>query len=48
MHSRWFANDKAIGDQLADGLAGVGVTDLIHLIWIKPDLALPTTDDGSC
>jgi hypothetical protein len=48
VHSRWFANDKSIGDELADGLTGVGVANLVHFIRIKPDLALPTADDGSC
>ena len=47
MHGDWLADDKAIGDELADGLAGVRVRDFADFIWIEPDLALTATDNGS-
>lgn len=46
MHGDGFADDEAIADKLADGLAGVGVGDLADLIGIEPDLALAASDDG--
>ena len=46
MHGDLLANDEAIGHELADCLAGVGVGDLIHLIGVEPDLALATANDG--
>lgn len=46
VHSGGLANDEAIGNQLADGLAGVGVRDLVDLIWVEPDLALSAVGDG--
>ena len=45
MHSDLLANDEAIGDELADCLAGVGVGDFVHFIWIEPDLALTAAND---
>jgi hypothetical protein len=45
VHCDWLADDEAIGDELADGLAGVGVGDLVDLIGIEPDLALSAADD---
>jgi len=47
VHGDWLADDQSIGNQLADGLAGVGVGDLGDLIWVEPDLALAASDDGS-
>lgn len=47
VHSDWLADDEAIGDELADGLAGVGVGDLVDLIGIEPDLALAAAEDVS-
>lgn len=46
VHGDGLLDDKAIGDKLADGLAGVGVGDLVDLIGVKPDLALAAADDG--
>ena len=40
MHGDWLSDDEAIGHELSDGLAGVGVGDLAGLVGIKPDLAL--------
>ncbi len=45
VHSDGFADDEAIGDKLADRLPGVGVGYLVHLVGIKPDLALSTADN---
>jgi hypothetical protein len=42
VHSDWLADDKAIGDEFADGLAGVGVGDFVDLVRVEPDLALAT------
>jgi hypothetical protein len=39
------ADDEAIGDELADGLAGVGVGDLALLVGVEPDLALAAAND---
>jgi hypothetical protein len=46
VHGDWLADDEAISNELADGLAGVGVGDLGDLIWVKPDLALSASNDG--
>jgi len=46
VHCDGFADDEAIGDELADGLAGVGVGDLVDLIGIEPDLALSASNNG--
>ena len=46
MHGHGLADDEAIADELADGLAGVGVGDLVHLIGVEPDLALAAADHG--
>lgn len=40
------ADDEAIADELADGLAGVGVGDFVHLVGVEPDLALSAADNG--
>jgi len=48
VHSDWFADDKAIGNEFADGLAGVGVADLIDFVGVQPDLALAAADHGGC
>jgi len=47
VHGDWLADDEAIGNKFANGLAGVGIGDLADLVRIKPDLALSTADDGS-
>jgi hypothetical protein len=45
VHSDRLLDDEAIGNELADGLAGVGIGDFAGLIGIKPDLALSTAND---
>ena len=39
------ADDEAIGNELSDRLAGVGVGDLALLVGVEPDLALAAADD---
>ncbi len=39
------ADDEAIGNELADGLARVGVGDLVLLVGVEPDLALAAAND---
>lgn len=46
VHGDWLADDEAISDELADGLAGVGVGDLGDLIRVEPDLALSASHNG--
>lgn len=46
VHRYGLADDEAICNELADGLAGVGVRDLADLIGIEPDLAFSAADDG--
>lgn len=46
VHSDGLLDNEAIGDELADGLAGVGVGDLVDLIWVEPDLALAAVGDA--
>lgn len=45
VHGDGLADDEAIGDELADGLAGVGVGDLVDLVGVEPDLALAAAED---
>ena len=45
VHGDGLSDDEAIGDELADGLAGVGVGDLVDLIGVEPDLALAAAKD---
>lgn len=45
MHRDLFADDKSIGDELADGLARVGVGDFAGFIRVEPDLALSAAND---
>lgn len=45
VHGHGLADDEAIGDELADGLARVGVGDLVDLVGVEPDLALTAADD---
>lgn len=45
MHGDGLADDEAIADELADGLAGVGVGDFADLVGVEPDLALAAADD---
>lgn len=46
MHGHGLADDEAIADELADGLAGVGVGDLVHLTRVEPNLALAAAHHG--
>ena len=46
MHGDGFADDEAIGNELADRLARVRVGDLTDLIRIQPDLTLAAPNDG--
>jgi hypothetical protein len=46
VHGDGLADDKAIADELTDGLTGVGVGDLIHLIGVEPNLALAAAHHG--
>ena len=46
VHGDGLLDDEAIGDELADGLAGVGVADLADLVGVEPDLALAAPQDG--
>ena len=46
MHGDGLSDDKAICNELSDGLARVGVGDFTGLVGIEPDLALSTADDG--
>jgi hypothetical protein len=46
VHGDGLADDEAILDELADGLAGVGVGDFAGLVGVEPDLALSATDHG--
>ena len=45
MHRDLLANDEAIGDELSDRLAGVGVGDLVDLVGVEPDFALAAPGD---
>lgn len=47
VHGDWLADDEAIGNELADGLTGVGVGDFAGLVGVEPNLALSAADDGS-
>ena len=46
VHGDGLLDDEAIADELADGLTGVGVGDLGHLIGVEPNLALAAADHG--
>ena len=46
MHGDGLADDKAIADEFSDGLTGVGVGDLVHLVGVQPNLALAASNDG--
>jgi hypothetical protein len=45
VHGDGLADDEAIADQFADGLARVGVGNFVHLTGVEPDLALAAADD---
>jgi hypothetical protein len=44
VHGDRLADDEAIGDELADGLARVGVADLADLVGVEPNLALAAVE----
>jgi len=46
VHGDGLADDEAILDELADGLARVGVGNLAGLVGVEPDLALAAADNG--
>ena len=46
MHRNGLADDEAIGHELADCLAGVGIGDLADFVWVEPDLALAAVAHG--
>ena len=46
VHGDLLADDEAIGDELADGLAGVGVGDLGRFVGVEPDLAFAAAGHG--
>lgn len=46
VHGDGLLDDEAIGNELADRLAGVGIADLADLAGIEPDLALADAEDG--
>ena len=45
VHGDGLADDEAITDELADGLAGVRVGDFVDLVGIEPDLVLAAAND---
>lgn len=45
VHGNGLADDEAIGDELADGVAGVGVANFVDLVGVEPDLAFAAADD---
>jgi len=46
VHSDLFADDEAIGYELADCLTRIGVGDFINFVRVEPDLALAAARDG--
>lgn len=42
VHRNGLADDKAIGKELADSLAGVGIGDFARFAGVEPDLAFAT------
>lgn len=45
VHGDGLSDDEAIGNELADRLAGVGVGDLVDLVGVEPNLALTAAED---
>jgi len=45
VHGVRLFDDKAILVKLADGLAGIGVSDLVHFVGVEPHLSLSDTHD---
>jgi len=46
VHGNRLSDDEAICNELADGLAGIGIGDFADFIGIEPDLALSASYDG--
>lgn len=46
MHGDLFADNKAIRDEFADGLTGVGIRNLIDFIRVEPNLTLSAAGNG--
>ena len=46
MHGHGLADDEAILDELADGLARVGGGDFVDLVGVEPDLPFSAADHG--
>jgi hypothetical protein len=46
VHGDGLLDDEAIGNKLANRLAGVGIADLADLAGVEPDLALADAQDG--
>lgn len=46
VHGNWFLDDKAIGEEFSNGLAGVGIGDFVQFVWVKPDLAFTAARHG--
>ena len=46
MHGHGFLDDEAIGQHLADGLAGVGVGDFGDFVRVEPDFAFAAAGDA--
>lgn len=47
MHGDRLADNEAIGDELANSGAAVGVGDLVDLVGVEPNLALAAACDGT-
>ena len=45
MHRDWLADNEAISDEFADGLARVGIGDFADFVRVEPDLALAAAHD---
>ena len=48
VHHSGLLDDEAIGIELADVLAGVGVADFGGFVGVEPDLALADTENLGC
>ena len=46
VHRHRLADDEAVGHELADRLARVGIADFVDLVRVQPDLAAAAADDG--
>ena len=45
MHRHRLSDDKAISNQFADRLTGVGIGDFVDFVRVQPDLALAAAND---